>query len=719
MRSLTILLLCLISPSIFSTTIRVPTDQPSIGEAVAVAASGDTVLVADGVYTGENNRDIDFGGKSLVLLSENGPEFTTIDCEGQGRAVYLHSGEDSTTVINGFTITRGRIYKGEGAGILCDSASLAISNCLFSRNKAGFGMDGMYGHGGAIAFLNSSGVVQNCRFTDNSNVNINCDALGGAIYTAQSDVTITGSLFFGNRACSGSAISCDWNSSLIVSECTFYGNTATYLGVIELWWECSIVIERSIFAVNVGGGVLGFRDSSSSYSVECCNFFNNSGCDYGDCLQDEVGFNGNISANPFFCNPADSSLEIIDISLCAPDNSPCGDLIGSQPVGCFVEYKNWYVTSDGSGDAPTIQAAVDSAIHLDTLTLAAGIYAGQGNRGIEFKGKSVLLRPESGIESVIIDCENLDRGFVFSEGEDSTTVIEGIVIRNGIDSVGNSGGGAVQIKNNSRPFFRNCSFKSNRAYTGGAINCDSYCSPSFLNCVFDGNVATFEGGAFDGIGSGATFDSCLFVNNEAQYGSAYQCFWCEPVFTNCTFANNRCLERSGTIKNWFKSGRYENCLIAYNQGYGINIEEVTDSSITCTDIVGNSEGDWVGTIDTLLGINGNISEPPLFCDRDSGDYRISTYSPCAPANNECNALIGAFDVGCIGCCNLRGDFDHSYAVDIADLTGLVAYIFQNGPSAPCEAEVDLDLSGGLDIGDLTALVDFLFLGGPVPPPCEI
>ena len=72
--------------------------------------------------------------------------------------------------------------------------------------------------------------------------------------------------------------------------------------------------------------------------------------------------------------------------------------------------------------------------------------------------------------------------------------------------------------------------------------------------------------------------------------------------------------------------------------------------------------------------------------------------------------------GC-GCCQLRGDVDASGAINVSDLTYLVARLFQGGPPPPCEDEGDVDGSGAINVSDLTYLVARLFQGGPPPPPC--
>ena len=70
-------------------TVRVPADQPTIQAGIDAAGTGDTVLVAPGIYTGAGNRDISFGGRGITLRSESGPGLTVIDCQSLGRAFIL------------------------------------------------------------------------------------------------------------------------------------------------------------------------------------------------------------------------------------------------------------------------------------------------------------------------------------------------------------------------------------------------------------------------------------------------------------------------------------------------------------------------------------------------------------------------------------------------------------------------------------------------------
>jgi hypothetical protein len=97
-KSMSLLTLVFLSVTASAAVIRVPEDQPTIQAGINAAGTGDTVLVADGVYMGEGNRDLDFGGREIVVMSENGPENCIINCQSEGRGIYFHSGETSHAV---------------------------------------------------------------------------------------------------------------------------------------------------------------------------------------------------------------------------------------------------------------------------------------------------------------------------------------------------------------------------------------------------------------------------------------------------------------------------------------------------------------------------------------------------------------------------------------------------------------------------------------------
>ena len=127
----------------YSTTLIVPTDYPNIQEGIDASVSGDTVLVLDGVYTGEGNYEININtnNQPFFLLSESGPSNCIIDCQGLGRGIYT---QGDSLIISGFTIKNG--FSNYGAGIYSFLAgyNTQYKNCTIVNNIATASGGGIY-----------------------------------------------------------------------------------------------------------------------------------------------------------------------------------------------------------------------------------------------------------------------------------------------------------------------------------------------------------------------------------------------------------------------------------------------------------------------------------------------------------------------------------------------------------------------------------------------
>ncbi len=109
---------------------------------------------------GPGNRDIDFLGKAISLVSVSGPTECTIDVQASAtdphRGFYLHSGEGPSSVLRGFTIMNAYLSPDwYGVGICCCGSSPTIAGNTVIGNTASSTV-GHVGYGGGIGCNSSS-----------------------------------------------------------------------------------------------------------------------------------------------------------------------------------------------------------------------------------------------------------------------------------------------------------------------------------------------------------------------------------------------------------------------------------------------------------------------------------------------------------------------------------------------------------------------------------
>jgi len=300
-----------------------PADFNNIQAAINDANDGDIVVVAVGTYTGTGNRDIDFLGKAITVRSTdpNDPDIvaaTIINCDGTvadpHKGFFFDRGEDSNSVVSGFTITGG--YDWRGGGIDCrHNSNPTIINCIINRNSANNG-------GGGLAIWYSSPRVIHCTFSENlatfggggidcsddsSPTIINCTIsgnsamYGGGIACVKGSPTISNCLISNNSAWLGGGIECV-KSNVTIANCTISGNLAergggVYFTVPDIWTLSTSSIEDSKptltnctitgNSASYSGGAISFWYHGTANITNCILWDNKAHYGYQISLEDD------------------------------------------------------------------------------------------------------------------------------------------------------------------------------------------------------------------------------------------------------------------------------------------------------------------------------------------------------------------------------------------------------------------------------------------------
>lgn|GEM_PF-734824 len=486
-------------------------DQPyqSISQGVGSIDENGTVYIANGIYTGENNRGI--------TISKN------ITITGQSQKDTIINGSNSSRI---FCIT--------------DSVTVTIQNLTFVNGRA----TGILPTTGGAITNNGTLTVFNCNFTDNYSHNY-----GGAIHNSQSGtLTVKDSTFTGNYAGNGGAIS-NWGTLMLNKNTFTSNNVANFGGAIyndgdnslKIPYVGNATVTNCTFTRNVAGTYdVGHGSGGAIYTqigdltVDGCTFTGQ------NALRGEGGAIYTVLTKTKVTNSSFTDNWVYRGSGGAMYSS------GRSYQGNEVTVINCSFTKNSAQyNAGAIYASY-SVLNITGSTFT-------NNSADNFGG---AIQNNIGSTLTVTDC---------SFTNNTSRSLGGAILNDGICTVNSSTftnnsattyGGAIY--NGGSKFYtmtvtvRDSNFTNNTSQEGGAIWGDAdgtYVKVS--NSNFTGNRATngnwgYGGGA---IGTMCNLDviNCTFTANNASYDGA--AIWNSKIthIINCTFTKNHA--ESGAIWN--------------------------------------------------------------------------------------------------------------------------------------------------------------------------
>lgn len=267
-----------------------------IQHALCAAYPGDIIDLADGLYVGEGNRDLEYEGKAITVRSaSNDPSLCIIDCSdslvGHYGAMFIHA-EPAGTTLEGLTL-QGSTY----SAITCKANSAPTIRNVTIRNNASYRGSGVYANAADVALLNCT-------------IHSNAVADAGTI------------LFRGCRT--------------LIQDCTLHANSGGFSDsastVACIQGTVEIIDHSFIVATTNGRAVYGSKDGS--VILTCCDLYGNVGGDWVGTIAAQYGQNGNSSLDPMFCNAANGDSRLQPESPYVQHIDVVHGPIGAWGVGC-------------------------------------------------------------------------------------------------------------------------------------------------------------------------------------------------------------------------------------------------------------------------------------------------------------------------------------------------------------------------------------------------
>ena len=622
---LSVLFILFFSSFTFANVINVPADQPTIQEGINVAVDGDTVLVQSGTWIENinyNGKNITVGSLFLTTQDTTYISQTVIDGNHSGSVVKFNSGEDSTAVLTGFTITNG--YSNYGGGIRCSNSSPKFKNVIITNNSAN--------DGSGIYCYESSPSLMNITIKDNSAYDRGGGILCYGSSPSLSNVTITGN----SAGNSGGGISFIGSNPIFnaISRCNIFLNYAFENGN-DLFSYSNINVIVDTFTVFQPDDYFAYPIDNFTFDilhskVEQVNqdlYVSPIGSDDNSGLTQDAPL---LTISYALVKIIPDSIDTHTINLANGTYSP--SQTGERfPLNCrsFVSINGVneeFTILDGDSLSSVLYCYNDNYFSIDDMTIQNG-YSDDSGGGIYCHESSPSLINVT----IISNCAD-DGGGIYCYG--SNPCLENVTIKD--NSTEGYGGGMYCSE--SSPSLVNITITGNSAYMhGGGIHCNYNSSPSLENVEITDNIAYSGGGIYCYNSSPNLVKVNITNNNVDNRGGGICCDDSSPSLEDVTITDN-----SASGQHYFSYGGGIYC-----SGSSPSLVNVT---ITGNSAIGNSKLGYGG------GIYCSGSSPSLInvtiVDNYSSDYGGGIYYHHSPNSILKNVTItdnSADDGGGIYC----------------------------------------------------------------------
>lgn len=292
---------------------------------------------------------------------------------------------------------------------------------------------------------------------------------------------------------------------------------------------------------------------------------------------------------------------------------------GSIPALCLVVLaftvlgprsaasRSWYVLPDSTGDAATIQAAIDSCAEGDTVLVAPGTYYGSAKFiDVDY----ISLISESGPEVTFLDGDpayNPNRWQPVRIASSTHILIEGFTIMNGNPGyTATNVGGGMRICGRSITVRGNV-IRDNNAKYGAAIGFPGGCGlgttiieqNQILDNTSPGNSAGIRA---SNNGGSITVRDNYFSGNEGGYGAIYAGGSTIDILDNVFIGN---IATAQIISSDYSNILVEGNLLVGNQGHAVACVYGTVRNNTAVDNTGVGLSCSFGTIENNISVGND------------------------------------------------------------------------------------------------------------------